>query len=100
MTIRAFYHRVLTRYLRRLRPTPPPAPDPPVRRFARGPCPACGEIVPLRADGAPHARYHQCDALTRAIVEAAGIVLATPVPLCGRRRAPKPCACGEAGDAA
>jgi hypothetical protein len=35
-------------------------PTKPKRVYASGPCAFCGEIVPLRQDGEPHARFHNC----------------------------------------
>ena len=46
-----------------MKPTPA-VPEPVLpkakRKYYRGPCAACGEIVPLRQDGEAHARFHRC----------------------------------------
>ena len=69
--------RVLDWLVRRWRPAVATAVKAP-RAFGRGPCRHCGEIVPLRRDGLPARRYHQCP----------------PVPICPRCRSITPCGCG------
>jgi len=39
----------------------------PKRVYIRGLCVYCGEVVVLRQDGEPHARFHSCPGMTQVV---------------------------------